>query len=66
MNPITTAILLPIALWLYCWRHRNDPPFRQQWYRGCGWYPPRASDDAGPQPHWPAGGGVGFPYSARG
>lgn len=36
-NPITTPILLAIALFAYAHRHRNDPPFAQQWYRGCGW-----------------------------
>ena len=35
-NPITTPILLAIALFAYAHRHRNDPPFAQQWYRGCG------------------------------
>jgi hypothetical protein len=35
-NPVTTPILLAVALVAYCWRHRNDPPFREQWYRGCG------------------------------
>jgi len=33
---ILSALLLPLALFAYCWRHRNDPPFREQWYRSCG------------------------------
>jgi hypothetical protein len=36
---LMSMILLPIALFCYCHRHRDDPPFEKQWHWGCGWFP---------------------------